>query len=226
MNATPTRTLLRTAILASAVATLLAGSASAQGKPAVRHIAIDAKAPTTPRDRFYDLSVGSDYPGTLLRDDSLGQMKTAHDELGFRYVRFHAIFHDVLGTYRVVDGKPVYDWTKIDQLYDGMLKMGVKPFIELGFTPDVMKTSEQTIFYWKGNTSHPASQAVGRADRRFRATLPSALWHRSRGAQVVFRVLERAQPRRLLGKGRPEGLFRAVRHTDVANASRSDRSPP
>ncbi|MBW8858238.1 MAG: beta-xylosidase, partial [Caulobacter sp.] len=155
MNAPPTRTLLRTAILASAVAALLAGSALAQGKPAVRHVAIDAKAPTTPRDRFYDLSVGSDYPGTLLRDDSLGQLKTAHDELGFRYVRFHAIFHDVLGTYRVVDGKPVYDWTKIDQLYDRLLKMGVKPFVELGFTPDAMKTSEQTVFYWKGNTSHP-----------------------------------------------------------------------
>ncbi len=33
--------------------------------------------------------------------------------------------------------------------------MGLKPFIELGFTPDAMKTSNQTIFYWKGNTSHP-----------------------------------------------------------------------
>ena len=150
-----TRTLLQSALLASAVAGLLAGSAFAQAKPAVRHIAIDAKAPTTPRDRFYDLSVGSDYPGTLLRDDSLAQMKTARDELGFRYVRFHAIFHDVLGTYRVVDGKPVYDWTKIDELYDRLLKMGVKPFVELGFTPDAMKTSNQTIFYWKGNTSHP-----------------------------------------------------------------------
>jgi beta-xylosidase len=35
----------------------------------------------------------------------------------------------------VVDGKPVYDWTKIDQLYDRLLKMGIKPFVELGFTP-------------------------------------------------------------------------------------------
>jgi xylan 1,4-beta-xylosidase len=33
--------------------------------------------------------------------------------------------------------------------------MGIKPFVELGFTPDAMKTSNQTLFYWKGNTSHP-----------------------------------------------------------------------
>jgi xylan 1,4-beta-xylosidase len=145
---------LRGALAACALGALLTGPATARDKP-VRHIAIDAQAPTTPRDRFYDLSVGSDYPGTLLREDSLGQLKTAREELGFRYVRFHAIFHDVLGTYRVVDGQPVYDWTKIDQLYDRLLKMGVKPFVELGFTPDAMKSSDLTIFYWKGNTSHP-----------------------------------------------------------------------
>ncbi|WP_081933919.1 beta-xylosidase [Massilia sp. 9096] len=120
-----------------------------------RQIVIDAQAPTTPRDHFYDLSVGSDYPGTLIRDDSLAQLKTAREELGFRYIRFHGIFHDVLGTYKVVDGKPVYDWTKIDYLYDKLLGMGIKPFVELGFTPEAMKTSDNSIFYWKGNTSHP-----------------------------------------------------------------------
>ena len=148
------------AVIPSVLALLLAASAASAAEPsAERHIAIDAQAPTTPRDRFYDLSVGSDYPGTLLRDDSLAQLKTARDELGFRYVRFHAIFHDVLGTYRVVDGKPVYDWTRIDQLYDHLLKIGVKPFVELGFTPEAMKTSDNKIFYWKGNTSHPEPKA-------------------------------------------------------------------
>ncbi|MDL5364473.1 beta-xylosidase [Xanthomonas sp. NCPPB 2654] len=133
--------------------TALAAMAAAQ--PAAREIALDVQGPTTPRDRFYDLSVGSDYPGTLLREDSLAQLRTARDELGFRYLRFHAIFHDVLGTYREVDGRPVYDWSKIDQLYDRMLGMGIRPFVELGFTPEAMKRSDQRIFYWKGNTSHP-----------------------------------------------------------------------
>lgn len=120
-----------------------------------RVIRIDLESPATPRDRFTDLCVGSDYPGTLIRDDSLAHLRLVREELGFRYVRFHAIFHDVLGTYREVDGKPVYDWTKIDYLYDELLEMGIRPFVELGFTPDAMKTSEQTIFFWKGNTSHP-----------------------------------------------------------------------
>src|ERR1019366_6373067 len=40
-------------------------------------------------DHFFDLSVGSDYPGTLIRDDSQAQLKLVADELGFRYLRFH-----------------------------------------------------------------------------------------------------------------------------------------
>lgn len=135
--------------------TALACTASAANLSNVRKIVLDAAAASTPRDHFADLSVGSDYPGTLIRDDSLAQLKTARQELGFRYLRFHAIFHDVLGTYREVDGQPVYDWSKLDYLYDQMLKIGIKPFVELGFTPLAMRSSDLSIFYWKGNTSHP-----------------------------------------------------------------------
>ena len=124
-----------------------------------RSIAIDIAKTTGPVDRFFDLSVGSDYPGTLIRPENMGQLKTTVDELGFRYVRFHDIFHDVLGTVKIVDGETVYDWSKIDQLYDGLKARRIKPFIELGFTPSAMKTSEQTIFYWNGNTSHPKPDA-------------------------------------------------------------------
>lgn len=123
--------------------------------PPARVIALDVRKTTGPVDRFFDLSIGSDFPGTLIRDDSQTQLKTTVDELGFRYIRFHAIFHDVLGTVKVQDGEIVYDWTKLDQLYDALLAKGIRPFVELGFTPEAMKTSDLTIFYWKGNTSHP-----------------------------------------------------------------------
>nr|WP_052025142.1 beta-xylosidase [Asticcacaulis sp. AC466] len=127
--------------------------------PRGRTVALDLSRATTPVDRFFDLSIGSDFPGTLIRDDSLGQLKTTVDELGFRYIRFHAIFHDVLGTVKIVDGKTVCDWTKLDYLYDALLARRIKPFVELGFTPEALKTSDNRIFYWQGNTSHPKPDA-------------------------------------------------------------------
>jgi xylan 1,4-beta-xylosidase len=120
-----------------------------------RVIVADIHSTSGPIDRFFDLSVGSDYPGTLIRDDSQAQLQLAVDELGFRYIRFHAIFHDVLGTVKVDNGKPVYDWTKIDQLYDDLLTKHIRPFVELSFTPEALATSPNSIFYWQGNTSHP-----------------------------------------------------------------------
>jgi xylan 1,4-beta-xylosidase len=121
-----------------------------------RQIEIDMQKADKPWDRFYDLSVGADYPGTTIRDDAQAQLKIAVDELGFRYIRFHAIFHDALGTVRQDEqGRISYDWTRIDKLYDGFLAMGIKPFVELGFTPKALATSENKIFYWEGNTSHP-----------------------------------------------------------------------
>ena len=129
-------------------------AAQSQQAPS-RTIVVDLKDSAGPVDRFFDLSVGSDYPGTLIRDDSQAQLKLTVDELGFRYIRFHAIFHDVLGTVRIEDGKTVYNWTKIDQLYDGLLARHIRPFVELGFTPKALATSQNSIFYWNGNTSHP-----------------------------------------------------------------------
>ena len=141
------------------LAFFMATASAEQAKPASRSIELDIAQANKPIDRFFDLSVGSDFPGTLIRNDSQEQLKTAVDELGFRYLRFHAIFHDVLGTVQAENGRNVYNWTKIDELYDKLLARHVKPFVELGFTPNAMKSSDNKIFYWQGNTSHPVPAA-------------------------------------------------------------------
>jgi xylan 1,4-beta-xylosidase len=147
---------LNTAVAAGLLAAHLAGSLAAQPQqlPA-RHIDVDISASAGPLDRFFDLSVGSDYPGTLMRADSQSQLQLVANELGFRYLRFHGIFHDVLGTVRLQNAVVSYDWSKVDRLYDELLAKHIKPFVELGFTPQALATSGNSVFYWKGNTSHP-----------------------------------------------------------------------
>lgn len=130
--------------------------ASAQStKLAPRVIVANIHDTSGPVNRSFDFSVGSDYSGTLIQRDSQNQLEMVTDELGFRYIRFHAIFHDALGTVRVKNGKIVYNWTKIDQLYDNLLARHIKPFVELSFTPKALATSNHSIFYYHANTSHP-----------------------------------------------------------------------
>ncbi|MFD1950777.1 beta-xylosidase [Sphingomonas arantia] len=152
-------TLAASLVTTAMIAVPHAGAAAAVARPAERVIDIDVRKAGAPMDQSFRLSVGSDYAGTLIRPDSMAQLDTAVKELGFEYVRFHAIFHDDLKTVRVENGRTIYDWTKIDQLIDGLLARKIKPFVELGFTPNAMATSPQTIFYWKGNTSHPEPKA-------------------------------------------------------------------
>ena len=147
----PITTLSRVLSAALAVGAMISAHAQ-QTSPRV--IVADMQHTAGPVNRFFNFSVGSDYPGTLIRDDSQAQLQMVTDELGFRYIRFHAIFHDVLGTVRVENGQTTYDWTKIDQLYDDLLARHIRPFVELSFTPEALATSNNSIFYWHGNTSH------------------------------------------------------------------------
>ncbi len=155
------RKLSRRRLLQAGLASPLLGSlpAPATTAPAHRRIPLDLARATQPLDRFFDHCVGADFPGTLFRDDSLAQLKTATEELGFRYLRFHAIFHDVLKTVtRDAAGQLHFDFSGIDKLYDAMLARRIRPLIELGFTPLALKTSDLKIFYWAGNTSHPQAE--------------------------------------------------------------------
>jgi xylan 1,4-beta-xylosidase len=152
---TTLRTLRRRHLLGAAAALPLLPASALAAKPS-RQVLLDLAKASQPLDRFFDHCVGADFPGTTYRPDALAQLKTAVDELGFRYLRFHAIFHDVFKTVtRDAAGQLVFDFTGIDKLYDAMLARGIKPFVELGFTPLALKTSDQKIFYWAGNTSHP-----------------------------------------------------------------------
>ena len=38
------------------------------------------------------------------------------------------------------EGRPVYDWTIVDRIFDALLARGAKPFVEIGFMPEALST--------------------------------------------------------------------------------------
>src|SRR5271156_5391947 len=102
--------------------------------PTIENIAIDAKAPATPLPHFWEQMFGSGRAELAMRDSYLRDLREVKEITGFQYVRFHAILHDELGVYdEDAHGNPVYDFSYIDQIYDGLLANGVKPFVEISF---------------------------------------------------------------------------------------------
>jgi xylan 1,4-beta-xylosidase len=41
------------------------------------------------------------------------------------------------------EGRPVYDWTIIDRIFDAYLERGLRPFVQIGFMPEALSTHPQ-----------------------------------------------------------------------------------
>jgi len=99
--------------------------------------------------------VGAGRAAELLRFDAMAHLKRAAAECGFRQVRFHGLLHDDMGVYRELDGKPVLGTLYIDTLFDALIDVGIRPFVEFGFMPSELASGPETIFWWKGNITPP-----------------------------------------------------------------------
>jgi len=119
----------------------------------------DARAAGVPLTHFWNTCVGAGRAAEGLRAAWLEQMQLAVKHCGFRYVRFHGLFHDDMFVYRVVNGREVYNFQYVDELFDRLLAVGIRPFVELGFCPGDLAREKGTVFWWKGHGSPPKDRA-------------------------------------------------------------------
>jgi xylan 1,4-beta-xylosidase len=99
---------------------------------------------------------GQGRAGELLRADFVAQLARAKAELGFRYLRFHGLFHDEMAVVtRRADGSLCFHWHYIDTIFDTLLKLGIRPFVELNPMPVALASGEQTMFHFKMNVTPP-----------------------------------------------------------------------
>ena len=108
-----------------------------------------------PFDHFWEHTVGSDHAPIALRADWQEQLRRCRRELGFRHVRFHGILSDDMGTLICHKEKLLYSFFNADQIFDFLLSIGMKPFVELSFTPWVLASGIKTVFRYRGNVTPP-----------------------------------------------------------------------
>jgi xylan 1,4-beta-xylosidase len=128
-------------------------------QPTSETIQLDTRTPGQPFPHFWEQMFGSGRAILALRQsyrDDLREVKSATD---VKYIRFHAIFHDEVGVYdEDAGGKPIYNFSYVDQIYDGLLQAGVRPFVELSFMPKKLAAEPKYQDFWyKPNVSPPKS---------------------------------------------------------------------
>ena len=124
-------------------------------------ILIDTSAPGHPFPHFWEQMFGSGRAILSLRESYRHDLRDVKQITDFNYVRFHAIFHDEVGLYdEDAQGNPVYNFSYVDQIYDGLLAKGVRPFVELSFMPKKLAARDVLHAFWyKQNISPPKDYA-------------------------------------------------------------------
>src|SRR6185312_411044 len=114
------------------------------------HVNVDARSTGKPFPHFWEEMFGSGRAVLALRDDYRADLSQVKRATGFTYVRAHGILDDDIGVFRLDKGKPVYNFSYVDQIYDGLLARGVKPYVELSFMPadlDSQPKAARPLFY-------------------------------------------------------------------------------
>ena len=134
------------------------------GGQTTERVAIDAKAAATPFPHFWEQTFGSGRAILTLRESYREDLRAVKGVTDFRYVRFHAILHDEVGVYNEDEhGNPVYNFSYVDQIYDGLLKNGVRPLVEISFMPRKLAFNPDALhpFWYKQNVSPPGAWSAG-----------------------------------------------------------------
>ena len=127
---------------------------------AQERVVVDTHAESTPFPHFWEQMFGSGRAILTLRESYRDDLRAVKQVTDFRYVRFHAILHDEVGVYNEDEhGNPVYNFSYVDQIYDGLLKNGVRPVVEISFMPKKLAFNPDALhpFWYKQNVSPPKS---------------------------------------------------------------------
>jgi xylan 1,4-beta-xylosidase len=145
----------------SAEPTLADAGAGPEGAPPVEtspgagRFTCDLAGPRTDLPHFWEHTVGSGHAPLALRSDWQAQLRRAHDELGFGHVRFHGLLCDDIGTLIAEGDTLFYSFFNADQIFDFLLSIGMKPFVELSFMPTALASGDKTVFHYRANVSPP-----------------------------------------------------------------------
>ncbi|HOT14766.1 MAG TPA: glycoside hydrolase [Bacteroidales bacterium] len=143
-------------LLLSCFLTITIYGQKSKPKTPERVINVDYSLEKGPLNTMFNECVGAGRANEGLRADWQQQLTYIKNECGFRYIRFHGLLTDDMGVYGVdKNGKPQYNYMYIDALFDFLLSINIKPFVELGFMPAALASGDKTIFWWRGNVTPP-----------------------------------------------------------------------
>ncbi|AEE47100.1 helix-turn-helix domain-containing protein [Cellulomonas fimi] len=95
----------------------------------------------------------------LLYEDVREMLRSWQADVGFEFIKFHGLFADDMHVYREnAAGEPVFSFVLLDKVFDFLLSIGLKPFVQLSFMPqELASIKDRTVYSAPFNVSPPKS---------------------------------------------------------------------
>jgi len=137
------------------------GVAIAQAGTNREEVRVSASGPLTPLPHFWETMFGSGRAILSLRESYRQDLRAVKAVTGLAYVRFHNILHDEVGVVYRERNRLRYNFSYVDQIYDGLLANGVRPFVELSFMPSELSADVASVqaFRYRPNVAPPGNYA-------------------------------------------------------------------
>uniref|UniRef100_A0A7S4MRI3 Glycosyl hydrolases family 39 N-terminal catalytic domain-containing protein n=1 Tax=Vannella robusta TaxID=1487602 RepID=A0A7S4MRI3_9EUKA len=65
-----------------------------------------------------------------------------------------------MSTYTIVNGSPSLSFFNVDSVYDFLLSINMKPYIEVSFMPELLASGNQTVFHYNANITPPKDSSA------------------------------------------------------------------
>jgi len=83
----------------------------------------------------------------LLLSDVQALLRRTQEEIGFRSIKFNGILSEDMHVYSEnAAGEGVYSFAFVDKVFDFLLELGLRPFVQLGFMPEALARTHKRLF--------------------------------------------------------------------------------
>jgi xylan 1,4-beta-xylosidase len=147
----------RRVFLGTAGAAAMTAAAQSQPGSKSQRVEVDLSRVTGPFPHYWENTVGSDRTAVAFRSQWQDDLRRVRQLTGMKSVRCHGLFCDEMGVVRAMrEAGPEFSFLYIAEVFDKMLELGVRPFVELSFMPSRLASGTRTVFFYRGNITPPA----------------------------------------------------------------------
>lgn len=144
-------------------------------------ISLNPGSPGETYHHNFNKVIGSGHLGLALYERTLKHLEMAHNELGVEYLRCHGLLSGspdlcswanqtppgddaddlgISGDQISGAGDIMSNYAFIDLIFDRLLDIGIRPFLEIGFMPKLLASDDNTLMRWNASTCPPKSYKV------------------------------------------------------------------